>query len=140
MIGSELQQQRFLSGRGWERNNKEGGKKERKERKKRKKGICSSYDAKDVTKAAASRSRQSEVMRVRDERRGKKEENTEQSLCEGEREESVRGSPPLISSVRPRAQCLPQAAKGPAGSLASQAPHSTAGISNQQRGTSWLCQ
>ncbi len=62
-----------------ERNNRAGGKKEKKEKKERK--ICSCYDAKAVTKAAASRSRQSEVMRVRDERRGKKEENTEQSLC-----------------------------------------------------------
>lgn len=38
-------------------------------------------------------------------------------LCVGE---CQRESPPLISSVRPRAQCLPQAAKGPGGSLASQ--------------------
>ena len=40
----------------------------------------------------------------------------------------------ILSSVRPRAQCLPPAAKGPGGSLASQAPHSTAGISSPAEG------
>lgn len=73
--------------------------KRRKERREeRKKEICSSCDAKAVTKAAASRSRQREVMRVRDERGGKREENTEQSLCVRERERRVsEGVPPSLA-------------------------------------------
>lgn len=53
--------------------------------------------AETVTQATASRSRQSEVMRVRDERRGKKEENTEQSLSVCERESECQRESPLPS-------------------------------------------
>ena len=65
-----------------------------------------------------------------------------QRLCvKKTRKKGLVGAPPLlISSVRPnRAQCLPQAAKGLGGSLASQAPHNTAGSSSQQWETSWPC-